>query len=55
MIHSVMDDQDIRSLGGLRRFLPLAYCCSLIGTVALLGLPFLSGYYSKDPILEVAG
>ena len=54
IIHGMRDEQDIRRLGGLRGLMPVAYISILIGTVALLGLPFLAGYYSKDIILEVA-
>ena len=54
IIHSVSDQQDIRKLGGLISFLPFTYAVMLIGTIALLGLPWLSGFYSKDLIIELA-
>ena len=54
IIHSVSDQQDIRKLGGLISFLPFTYSVMLIGTIALLGLPWLSGFYSKDLIIELA-
>lgn len=54
IIHSVSDQQDIRKLGGLIHFLPLTYTVMLIGSIALLGLPWLSGFYSKDLIIELA-
>ena len=54
IIHSVADQQDVRRLGGLIKFLPFIYSCMLVGTIALLGLPWLSGFYSKDLIIELA-
>ncbi len=54
IIHSVSDQQDIRKLGGLIHYLPLTYTVMLIGSIALLGLPWLSGFYSKDLIIELA-
>ena len=52
IIHSVQDEQDIRRLGGLRKLLPLSYTGMVIGSMALIGFPFLAGFYSKDIILE---
>jgi len=52
VIHSMSDEQDIKKMGGIYNKVPLTYVCMLIGSVALMGLPFLSGYYSKDLILE---
>jgi len=54
IIHSLNDEQDIRRMGGLIRFMPFTYTVMLIGIIALLGLPWLSGFYSKDLILELA-
>jgi len=52
LIHSLFDEQDIRKMGNLANILNFVYLAILIGSLAILGFPFLSGFYSKDLILD---
>lgn len=54
VIHAVVDNQDLRKYGGLRTFLPLTYTVILIASLSLVAFPFMTGFYSKDFILESA-
>jgi len=54
VIHAVSDNQDFRKYGGLRAFLPLTYSVMLIASLSLVAFPFMTGFYSKDFILESA-
>lgn len=54
VIHAISNEQDLRRMGGLLRLLPYTHVMFLIGSLALMGFPFLTGFYSKDIILEVA-
>ena len=54
IIHAMYDNQDLRKYGGLKLYLPLSYTIILIASLSLIALPFMSGFYSKDFILESA-
>ncbi|MCB1627189.1 MAG: NADH-quinone oxidoreductase subunit L [Xanthomonadales bacterium] len=54
VIMAMHHDQDLRRMGGLRRFTPVTWLTAWIGTLALVGMPFFSGFYSKDLIIEAA-
>ena len=54
VIHAVSDEQDMRKMGGLIKSIPFTYTMILIGSLSLMGFPYLTGFYSKDLILELA-
>lgn len=52
VIIAMHHEQDIRQMGGLRKYMPITYITMLLGSLALIGFPFFSGFYSKDTIIE---
>jgi NADH-quinone oxidoreductase subunit L len=52
VIHALSDEQDMRKMGGIWKYIPQTYAMMWIGSLALAGIPFFAGYYSKDLILE---
>ena len=55
VIIAMHHEQDMRKMGGLRKYMPFTWITSLIGSLALIGTPFFSGFYSKDSIIEAVG
>lgn len=53
IIHALNDEQDLRKMGAMKIITPFSYICIFIGSISLMGLPFLTGFYSKDLILEL--
>ena len=54
VIHAMSDEQDMRKMGGIWKKIPITYVLMWVGSLALAGIPFFAGYYSKDLILEAA-
>jgi NADH-quinone oxidoreductase subunit L len=54
LIHALAGEQDMRKMGGLRQLMPRTFWCFLVGALALAGIPFFSGFFSKDAILASA-
>lgn len=53
VLHAVMDEQDMRKMGGLSINIPITYVSFIIGSLSLMAFPFLTGFYSKDYLLEI--
>jgi len=54
VIHAMSDEQDMRKMGGIWKKIPFTYVCMWIGSLALAGVPYFAGYFSKDMVLEAA-
>jgi len=52
VIHAMSDEQDMYKMGGLKKMIPVTYALMMVGTLSMIGFPFLSGFYSKDAIIE---
>ena len=55
VIIAMHHEQDMRNMGGVKRWMPITWITSVVGTLALIGFPFFSGFYSKDMIIEAVG
>jgi len=53
VIHAMLDEQDMRKMGGLTSLLPFTYAMMFIGSLSLIGFPFCTGFHSKNVILEL--
>jgi NADH-ubiquinone oxidoreductase chain 5 len=53
VIHAMSDEQDMRKMGGIAQLVPFTYAMMILGSLSLAGFPFLTGFYSKDVILEL--
>nr|UAV89297.1 NADH dehydrogenase subunit 5 [Cladonema multiramosum] len=53
IIHAIVDEQDFRKIGAVKSLIPFSYICIITGSISLMGLPFLTGFYSKDLIIEM--
>lgn len=53
IIHAISSEQDVRKMGGLYKLLPLSYVSFFVGSISLTGFPFLTGFYSKDFLMEL--
>ena len=54
VIHAAQEEQDIRKMGGISKFIPITHLMMIVGTISIMGFPFTSGFYSKDAIIETA-